>query len=269
VQAVDTDDQTPAVPDRPVLNPSAKLETAELGCVAAVASTEIDVSTSTIPARLAPTRARGLNGKRENHHDVRTRGTLSFLCDPGSNLSPATLLNATDGAVRVAPAPRLVILERVTAEAKARVSQRARKANTKAQSEKHPTAKKENLRANSIATASVPVGTRANTGMPMTAATSSKKGVAHMATTAPTGMQGCERRLRLMPSALADPEPNRQPDPTLQVGNNVRANGVRHRTGDARRSHRRREMLGALRQRGDGRGGYSHVDEATITLSYT
>ena len=89
-----------------------------------------------------------------------------------------------------------------------------------------------------------------------------------MATTAPTGMQVYERRLRLMPSALADPEPNRQPDPTLQVGNNGRVNGVRHRRDDARRSHSRKEMLGALRQRDDGRGGYSHVDEAIITLSY-
>ena len=90
-----------------------------------------------------------------------------------------------------------------------------------------------------------------------------------MVTTAPTGMQVYERRLRLMPSALADPEPNRQPDPTLQVGNNGRVNGVRHRKDDARRSHSRKEMLGAHRQRDDGRGGYSHVDEAIITLSYT
>ena len=70
-----------------------------------------------------------------------------------------------------------------------------------------------------------------------------------------------------MPSALADPELNRQPDPTLQVGNNVRANGVRHRKDDARRSHSREEMLGALRQRDDGRGGYSRVDATITTLS--
>ena len=172
------DDQTPAVPVQPVLNPNASLETAELGCVAVVASTEIDVNTSTILARLAPTKAKGLDGKRENHHDVRTRGTLSFLCDPDSDLSPATLLSATDGAVRVAPALHLALWiaeaipePRVTEKAKARVSQRARKANTKAQLERHPTVKKENHRANSIATASVLVGTRANTGMPMTAAT--------------------------------------------------------------------------------------------------
>ena len=168
------------VPVQAVLNqPNASLETAELGCVAVVASTEIGANTGMIPARLAPTRAKGLDGKRENHHDVRTRGTPSFLCAPDSDLSPATLLNATDGAVRVAPGLHLAILwiaeaipePRVTAKAKARVSQRAKKANTKAHSEKHPTVKKENHRANSIATASVLVGTRANTGMPMTAAT--------------------------------------------------------------------------------------------------
>ena len=90
-----------------------------------------------------------------------------------------------------------------------------------------------------------------------------------MATTAPTGMQVYERRLRLMPSALADPEPNRQPDPTLQAGINVRVQRVRHQKDDARRSHSRNGMLGAHRQRDDGRGGYSHVDEAVITLSYT
>ena len=88
-----------------------------------------------------------------------------------------------------------------------------------------------------------------------------------MATTAPTSMQVYEGRLTLTPSALADPEPNRQPDPTLQVGNKVRVNGVRHRKEDARRNQK--EMLGAHRQRDDGRGGYSHVDEAIITLSYT
>ena len=173
------DDQTPAVPGQPVLNPSASLETAELGCAAVAASTGIDANTSMILVRLAPTRAKGLDEKRDNHHDDRTRGTLSFLCAPDSDLSPATLLNETDGAVRVAPALHLASLwiaeaipePGVTAKAKARVSQRARKANTKAQSEKHPTVKKENHRANSIATASVLVGTRANTGMPMTAAT--------------------------------------------------------------------------------------------------
>ena len=172
------DDQIPAVPVQAVLNPNASLETAELGCVAVVASTEIDVNTSMILARLVPTKAKGLDGKRENHHDVRTRGTLSFLCDPDSNLSPATLLSATDGAVPVAPALHhaLWIAEaipepRVTEKAKARVSQRARKGNTMAQSERHPTAKLGNRRANSIATASVPEGTRANTGMPVTAAT--------------------------------------------------------------------------------------------------
>ena len=90
-----------------------------------------------------------------------------------------------------------------------------------------------------------------------------------MATTAPTSMQVYEGRLMLTPSALADPEPNRQPDPTLQVGNNVRVNGLRHRNDDARRSHRRNEMLGAHRQRDDGRGGSSHVDETTTTLSFT
>ena len=84
-----------------------------------------------------------------------------------------------------------------------------------------------------------------------------------MVTTAPTGMQVYERRLRLMPSALADPEPSRQQDLTHQV----RVNGVRHRKEDARRN--RREMLGAHRQRDDERGGYSHVEEATTTLSYT
>ena len=80
-------------------------------------------------------------------------------------------------------------------------------------------------------------------------------------------MQVYEGRLKLTPSALADPEPNRQPDPTLQVGNNVLVNGLRHRNDDAKHSHRRNEMLGALRQRDGGRGGYSHVD-AIITLSY-
>ena len=85
-----------------------------------------------------------------------------------------------------------------------------------------------------------------------------------MATTAPTGMQVCERRLRLTPSALADPEPSRQPDPTLQVRG---VHGVRHRKEDARRNQK--EMLGAHRQRDDGRGGYSHVDETTTTLSFT
>ena len=176
---MDMDDQIPAVPVQAVLNPNASLATAELGCVAVVASTETDVNTSIIPARLAPKRAKGLDGKRESHHDVRTRGTLSFLCDPDSNLSPATLLNATDGAVRVAPALHLAILwiaeaipeSRVTEKAKAGVSQRARMGNTKAQSERHPTAKLGSRRANSIATASVPEGTRANTGMPATAAT--------------------------------------------------------------------------------------------------
>ena len=88
-----------------------------------------------------------------------------------------------------------------------------------------------------------------------------------MATTAPTGMQVYERRLRLMPSALADPEPSRQPDPTLQVGNKARVNGVRHRKEDA--GLNQKEMLGAHRQRDDGRGGYSHVDEAITTFSYT
>ena len=90
-----------------------------------------------------------------------------------------------------------------------------------------------------------------------------------MATIAPTGMWVYEGRLKLTPSALADPEPNRQPDPTLQVGNNVRVNGLRHRNDDARRSHSRKEMLGAHRQIDDGRGGYSHVDETITTLSFT
>ena len=196
MQAVDTDDQTPAVPDRPVLNPSAKLETAELGCVAAVASTEIDVSTSTIPARLAPTRAKGLDGKRENHHDVRTRGTLSFLCAPDSDPSPATLLSETDGAVRVALDLHLNILLiaeaiaeiRVRAKAKARVSQRARAAKTRAQLVEPLTVKKENRRASSIATASAIVAEHANTGTLMSARTFSKREVARTGTTAPTSM---------------------------------------------------------------------------------
>ena len=175
---MDMDDQIPAVPVQAVLNPNASLETAELGCVAVVASTGIDANTSMILARLAPTRAKGLDEKRDNHHDDRTRGTLSFLCAPDSDLSPATLLSATDGAVRVAPALHLALWiaeaipePRVTEKAKAGVSQRARMGNTKAQSERHPTAKLGSRRANSIATASVPEGTRANTGMPVTAAT--------------------------------------------------------------------------------------------------
>ena len=162
-----------------MLNPNVSLETAELGCVAVVASTEIDVNTSMILVRPAPTRAKGLDEKRENHHDVRTRGTLSFLCVPDSDLSPATLLSATDGAVRVAPDLHLASLwiamaipePRVAAKAKAGVSQRARMGNTKAQSERHPTAKLGSRRANSIATVSAPEGTLANTGMPVTAAT--------------------------------------------------------------------------------------------------
>ena len=176
---MDMDDQIPAVPVQAVLNPNARLETAELGCVAVAASTEIDVSTSMIHARPVPTRVKGPDEKRENHHDVRTRGILSFLCDPDSDLSLATLLSATDGAVRAAPALHLANLwiaeaipdPRVAAKAKAGVSQRAKVGNTKAQSERHLTAKLGNRRANSIATASALVGTRANTGMPTTAAT--------------------------------------------------------------------------------------------------
>ena len=176
---MDMDDRTPAVPVQAVLNPNARLETAELGCVAVAASTETDASTSMIPARPAPTRVKGLDGKRENHHDDRTRGIPSFLCDPDSDLSPATPLNAADGAVRVAPDLHLASLwiamaipePRVAAKAKAGVSQRARMGKPKAQSERHLTVKLGNRRANSIATASALVGTRANTGMPMTAAT--------------------------------------------------------------------------------------------------
>ena len=190
VQPMDMDDQIPAVPVQAVLNPNASLETAELGCVAVVASTEIDVNTSMIPARLAPTRAKGLDGKRENHHDVRTRGTLSFLCAPDSDPSPAILLSETDGAARVAPALHLNILWiaeaipeiRVTEKAEARVSRRARAANIRAQLVEPLTVKKESHHASSIAIASVFTEENADIGMLM------KLEAAHMGTTAPTSM---------------------------------------------------------------------------------
>ena len=185
------------VPVRTVLNrPSASLGTAEHGCVAADASTANGAITTTIPTRPATTRAKGPDGRRDNHHDSETRGTLLFLCAPDFGPSPATLLSETDGAVQVAPDPHLNILWiakaipeiRVRAKAMARVSQRTKAANEKAQLAEPLTAKKESRRASSIATASVLAEEHASIGMPTNAGTFLKKDIARMGTTAPTNM---------------------------------------------------------------------------------
>ena len=73
------------VPAQTVVVLNVQQGTAVPGCAVAVASTGIDVTTTTTPPRLVAKRVSVPDERRDNHHDVEIRGRHSFLDHQDSN----------------------------------------------------------------------------------------------------------------------------------------------------------------------------------------
>jgi hypothetical protein len=196
------------VPAQTVVVLNVQQGTAVPGCAVAVASTGIDVTTTTTPPRLVAKRVSVPDERRDNHHDVEIRGRHSFLDHQDSNLFLAILLNDPDGAAPAAPDLPLhrpatlwiaMAIPKTGARAKARASPRAKKRPIRAPRAEPQTEKKANHHATNIATASVRMESNADSGTLRTARTCLKQGTAGMARIAPTSMQVLASRAEPMP----------------------------------------------------------------------